>query len=450
MDHRRNLLIVLAHGLRSDALQDEEHWPLATPQLQTLADRGLRLVLTSASPVDPGGMESLWTGRHARQHGRLQDQADAPAIHDALPLWLGEAGYHTVGVGEVGRVATLLDEAIVTEEVAVAEPAPSRCWYTAAARSRGHAPALAQQRRTRLRSGPVAPDRLLLDPEEDIDGFIAAQAVEAIGRLPEDRPWAMFVSFSGPGNELPPPLGFDDLVPTARLSNGFAPADMNRLDALAEPQLPRAVLQRLEPHQIARIRADYLGRVGLIDHCVGRLQQAIEARSDADKSWSVVSADRGCLLGEHGLVGHRSFLAPAVEVPLIVSPPKDSAVRGPTEKFQDGIFNVVDVAPTIAALAGADRPERAAGRSLLPVFQDQPVLPAVSANLSEFHERVLIETERYKAVFHAPTSRCLGMYDLVADPDERINLAIHQTAASRKLMRQMRLTLAQTLLPVRA
>jgi len=449
MNHKRNLLIVLAHGLRSDALSDEREWPLSTPHLVSLADRGVRLVLTSASPADPGGMTSVLTGLHARQHGQLRDDETQQPLRHGLPVWLGDAGYHTVGVGEVGAFASLLDESMITEGVAVPEPKPNRCWYTAAARARGHAPAIAQQRRQRLRTGVLTPDRLMLEPDEDIDGFIAAQATEALGRMPDDKPWAMFVVFSGPGNELPPPMYYDGLVETAELTRDFVPAKFDHLDALAEPELPRSVLQRLEPYQIARIRADYLGRVSLIDHGIGQLTEAVAKRQDAERTWSVVTADRGQLLGEHGLIGHRSFLAPSIEVPLIVTPPDAPGVSPPKEKFQDGLFSVVDVAPTIAHLAGADHHEHAAGRSLLPIFNGEPVLPVPPANLSEFHDRLLVETERHKAVFRVTDRRCLGLFDLVEDPDEKINLIDKNTPRIRKLVLQMRLHLSGALLPIR-
>ncbi|MBB6428818.1 sulfatase-like hydrolase/transferase [Algisphaera agarilytica] len=449
MNHKRNLLIVLAHGLRSDALSDEREWPLPTPHLVDLAERGVRLVLSSASPADPGGMTSVLTGLHARQHGQLRDDEQPQPLRDGLPAWLADAGYHTVGVGEVGAFASLLDESLVTEGVANPEPKPNRCWYTAAARSRGHAPALAQQRRQRLRSGPLAPDRLMLEPEEDIDGFIAAQAAEALGRMPEDKPWAMFVVFSGPGNELPPPMYYDGLVEGADLAKGFVPAKFEQLDALVEPELPRSVLQRLEPHQVARIRADYLGRVSLIDHGVGRFNEALSKRKDADRTWTVLTSDRGQLLGEHGLIGHRSFLAPSIEVPLIVTPPDAPGVSPPKEKFQDGLFSVVDVAPTIAHLGGADHPESVAGRSVLPIFNAEPVLPVPPANLSEFHDRLLVETERHKAVFRTGDRKCLGLFDLLEDPEEKVNLIHDNTATTRKLVLQMRLHLSGVLMPLR-
>jgi len=448
MNPKRNLLIVLAHGLRSDALSDEREWPLPTPHMVDLAKRGLRLVLTSASPVDPGGMASVLTGLHARQHGRLTDDEEERPLRDGLPLWLADAGYHTVGVGECGQMASLLDEAFITEGVATPEPASNRCWYTAAARSRGHVPALAQQRRQRLRSGPLAPDRLMLEPDEDIDGFIAAQACEAIGRMPSDKPWAMFVVFSGPGNDLPPPMYYDGLIDTAELSRGFVPVKLDEVDALAEPELPRSMLQRIEPHQIARIRADYLGRVSLIDHGVGQLEEALSQRDDAGRTWTVLSADRGQLLGEHGLIGHRSFIAPAIEVPLIIAPPDAPGVSPPKEKFQEGLFSATDIAPTIAALAGADRPEALAGRSVLPIFNGEPVILASRANLSEFHERILIETERYKAVFRTTDGRCLGLFDMIHDTNEMKNLAANK--AFTDVVEAMRRRMADALLPVRA
>ncbi len=446
---KRNLLIVLAHGLRSDCLSDEREWPLPTPNLVGLGQRGLRLTLTSASPVDPGGMVSLITGRHPRQHGYVADDQPLKSLPELLPTWLADAGYHTVGVGEVGAMASALDEAIVTEGVAVAEPAPNRCWYTAAARSRGHGPALAQQRRQRMRGGPLAPDRLLLQPDEDIDGFITSQAAEAVARMPDDRPWAMFVVFSGPGNDLPPPMGYDKLLDPLSLERGFVPPQVENLDAIFEPELPRAVLQRLEAHHVARVRADYLGRVALIDHGVGELQRHLEQRADAERSWTVLTSDRGQLLGEQGLLGHRSLLAQTLEVPLVVAPPRALSISPPSP-FTDGLYSTVDVAPTLAALAGADWPESLAGRSLLPIFHGQPVLPQPAGNLAEFHCRLMVENERYKAMFRIDNRRCQALFDLVADPEEKMNLMMQSGPETRRIVRHMRLKLAEVLMPLRA
>ena len=450
--------MVLPRGLRSDALADERSWPLPTPHLGELAGRGLRLVLTAAGGADPGAMTSVLTGLHPRQHGG-RDDGIAGYTGLALPGWLREAGYHVAGVGELGAVAEQFDDARLTAGVDVDEPAADRCWYAAASRARGHAPALAQQRRQRRRSGPLTPDRLLLEPDEDLDGFITQLAEDTLADLPTDRPWALFVGFSGPGNELPPPVGYEAVVNVRGLARGFAPADPASLDAVARPGLPRSVLQRLEPHQVARLRADYLGRVSLIDHGVGRLDAALAARADAGRSWTVVASDRGRMLGEHGLIGGQTGFAPALEVPLVVAGPPAPAGAEPVRagtadardaappSFPEGLFGTVDVAPTVAALAGADVPPRCPGRSLLGLFNGDELPPGPAANLSEAADRLTVETERFKATFRVTDRVCLNLFDVARDPDERENLV--DTPAGKARAAAMMHTLAEALLPLR-
>ena len=441
--------MVFASGLRSDALDDEQAWPLQTPNLTRLTEngRGLRAVAASASPCQPGGMISLLTGLHARQHGRLLPGDEPNVITDALPHWLAEAGYFVAGVGAVQPLRAALDEAVVVAPLST--PEPEACDYFKQIGAAGLAPAITQQRRQRLRSGPFETDRLLLDPHDDVDGFIARQARQLIERLPTDRPWALIVIFTGPGNDLPPPPPYGELVNPALLTDGFAPADLKRLDALAELAYPRVMLQRLEPHTLARIRGDYLARVALIDHGVGRLVEAATSRRDAGRTWTVVASDCGYLLGEHGLIGRQSFLAGAIETPLIIRPPRRSPQ--PLACRDEGLLSTVDVSATLAALAGADLPPWATGRSVLPSLKGKPVPALVGGLVSEFNDRLMLETERYKIVFDAQTGgdrACLGIFDLLADPQERRNLS--EAAAGQNLVDALRQRVADVLLPLRA
>jgi arylsulfatase A-like enzyme len=441
---QRNLLIILTHGLRNDALSDEHCWPLSTPHFEALARRGLRMTSISACPTDPGGMVSLLTGVHPRQHGFVRD-GDAESITNCLPAWLADQGYHVAGVGAVGPIRTLCHRSVITDDVSVMRPI--QCDYWRAARAKGLAAAVMQQRKQRLRSGPFEPDRLTLEPEEDIDGFIAAEAVHMIERLPTDQPWALFVIFSGPANDLPPPPLYDGIVDPAMLCDGFVPPDFRTLDALAEPVYPRIMLQRLEPKLIGRIRADYLGRVSLIDYALRRIVDASDQRDDRTRTWTLVTSDRGHLLGEHGLLGHRSFLAGAVEVPLIIAPPRGAAM--PDDAIPTGLFSTVDIAPTIAALGSCDIPSTLAGRSLLPLLHGNAVTPDLPGGcISEFNDRIMLENDRHKIIFHRATGKCLGLYDLVTDEAEKKNLA--DSPVGMNMIDAMRLRLADALLPLRA
>ena len=440
----RNLLIVLAHGLRSDTLSDDRAWPLQTPCLERLGRDGLRLAATSACPTNGGGAVSLLTGLHARQHGLLTE-TEVPPLAQTLPRWLGETGYHVAGVGCVQPIQRWLDEAVPVASPDALDPVD--CAYWRAMHEKGLAGALREQRVQRERSGPFDPQRLLLEPEDDIDGFIGREAATMLQRLPQDQPWAMIVSFAGPANDLPPPTLYESVVDTNTVRGGFVPADLRHVDALAEPAYPRAMLQRLEPDTIGRIRADYLGRVSLVDYGINRVRRAALQRTDQQRTWTVVSADRGHLLGEHGLLGPRSFLAGAVEVPLIVTPPANSGQSA--NDVVDVLISTVDVAPTIAALAGSDAPPASVGRSLLSMFGDgeAPEDPA-GGNISEFGDRLMLETERFKAVYDRASRQCLGLFDLLYDPEERIDLI--ETPRGQNLVDALRWRVAEALMPLRA
>lgn len=441
MGSKRNLVIVLGHGLRADTLGGSQCWPLQTPNFQKLIDRGIWLSATSACPADSGGMVSLLTGLHPRQHGYLQQ---GPAVVcSGWPSFLDEAGYHVVGVGCVGPLEPWLDHALLVEPVD-ATIAPG-CAYMTAARAKGMEAVIRQQRQQRLRSGPFDPDRLVMDCEDDIDGFIAAKARLAVTRMPTDRPWALVVIFSGPGNDLPPPTLFEYVVDPRSVEDGFTPADFRNLDVLAELDYPRVLLQRLEPHRLGRIRADYLGRVSLIDYGVGRLMSAVSDRADADQTWAILTSDRGQLLGEHGLLGHRSFLAGAMNVPVMIAPP------APVDhKTYPQHISTVDVAATIAALGGCDLPQAVVGRSLLNVFagKDAPSDWDRSACLSEFGSRLMIASDRYKAVFDTGTLEGVGLFDMLDDPHEQDNIIDQPVAAN--VLDALRRMLGDTLLPMRA
>jgi arylsulfatase A-like enzyme len=175
--------------------------------------------------------------------------------------------------------------------------------------------------------------------------------------------------------------------------------------------------------------------------------QAAEERKDASRVWSVIASDRGCLLGEHGLIGHRSFLAGAIEVPILIVPPAPG--RAAPEEFHDGLASTVDVAATITALAGCDACKASTGRSLLPALSGEPVLPTLSGGLiSEFGPRLMLETERYRVIFHTELQRAIAIYDLLNDSEDRENLV--ESPTGRNLLDALRWRLGDALLTLRA
>lgn len=442
MSMRRNLLIVLAHGLRSDAIGDSRTWPLLTPHFKKLSTRSLRLVASSVCPADCGGLVSLLTGKHARQHGI--DQNDMPqSLNDCWAARLKEAGYHLAGAGLVGPISRWLDQSVTVGPLSQIEP--EGCDYLQRMKQKELLRSIQHQRIQRRRAGIFDPERNHLHPDDDIDGFIIVQARQMIASLPQDKPWAMIVVFSGPGNDLAPPAMYSDVADPKLLQTGFQLADLRKLQGMAELDYPKVRLQKLTPGQLGQIRCDYLGRVSLLDFGIGRMASAVKLRSDHQQSWIVLTSDRGQLLGEQGLIGHRSFLAPAIEVPILITPP----TAGKQPLYDTGLINTLDVAATICALGQVDPPIGCPGRSLVPVVQGQPFQSALASggSLSEFGRLLLFETERYKLILDTETQHPLAIYDMLDDAQERSNLL--ETPAGMDVLDSLRSRLLDVLLPLK-
>jgi choline-sulfatase len=139
-------------------------------------------------------------------------------------------------------------------------------------------------------------------------------------------------------------------------------------------------------------------------------------------------ADHGDMLGERGLWYKMNFYEPACRIPLIVHAPGRFAPRRVS-----GSASLLDLLPTFAALAhNGSEPEYAApidGRNLLPALEGQPLEQqegrdeVIGEYLGEgaIAPIVMIRRGRYKFV-HSPVDPD-QLYDVAADPDERVNLA---------------------------
>ena len=109
-------------------------------------------------------------------------------------------------------------------------------------------------------------------------------------------------------------------------------------------------------------RAAYSEEVRAVDRALGALIDGLEAAGRADDLAIVVTANHGEELGDHGGWGHGATLYDEVlHVPLIVRLP-GGGYAGARVPWQVGL---IDVAPTVAVLAGAEVPDAWTGRDLL-------------------------------------------------------------------------------------
>ncbi|HEY6738388.1 MAG TPA: sulfatase-like hydrolase/transferase, partial [Actinopolymorphaceae bacterium] len=104
----------------------------------------------------------------------------------------------------------------------------------------------------------------------------------------------------------------------------------------------------LDEEDWIEVIAHYLGLVALADRQVGRILERLKATGEFDRTIVVFTTDHGDLMGAHRLMekGHLLHYEEALRIPLLVRHPDASRSR------TDNLVSVVDIAGTVAELAG--------------------------------------------------------------------------------------------------
>lgn len=131
----------------------------------------------------------------------------------------------------------------------------------------------------------------------------------------------------------------------------------------------RDARDRMSGDDAAFLRALHREEVAFTDHHTGRLLAALDELAADDPPIVVVTADHGEEIMEHGWIGHtRTLYDELVHVPLVVRIP-----GGPRGRVVDRPVSLVDLAPTLADLAGVTfEPSSVDGRSLAPLLAEPP------------------------------------------------------------------------------
>ncbi len=242
-------------------------------------------------------------------------------------------------------------------------------------------------------------------------------------RLPAAAPDAPSVSVQRDGG--------DSLDAAERWLDGLGGADARLFLFLHlyEPHTPYAPPARFAHY------APYDGEIAYADEIVGRLLDGLRARDLYDEALIVLLSDHGEGLGDHGEDEHGIFLYDeAIRVPLVVKLP---AGRGAGRRVSVPVQHI-DLLPTLLDLAGAPLPNGLQGRSLQPLLAGhadgwprrriyaEALHPRYHFGWSELYA---LTTDRQRYI-QAPREE---LYDLVADPGERENIAPQRARTVREL-----------------
>jgi arylsulfatase A-like enzyme len=246
----------------------------------------------------------------------------------------------------------------------------------------------------------------------------SANPLEFLDSQKGDRPFFLIVNQTdllASGEE--PPAKFRDLY--AKVS----------FDGIGwEPMAPNAardknLLADVVPHIRRRAAA-----LTAFDDRLSTLLAKIDQRGLRDKTLIVFTSAGGFLLGRHGLWSDGLASDPPNLYEEVMATPMIWNWRGmvPVEGARPELVSVYDFLPTICELAGAAMPRdrNLPGRSYLPALLNEPFPkkdPWRNLVFGEFQGAAMARDARYKLVLRDQGKGPGELFDLRADPREKLN-----------------------------
>ena len=355
------------------------------------------------------------TGQYPHNHGVQSNQAPTGGYYkldssNTLPVWLQRAGYFTAHVGKYlngygTRNAREVPPGWNDWHGAV-DPSTYR-FYGYTINENG------------------TPKTYGNDPASYQADVYTEKALAILrARAPQAQPFFLSLAYlaphSGGPREPGDPANLATPVPAPRHRNRFSAEPLPQPPSFNEADMsdkPAAMRNRplLGPARIAAIRENYQQRLEsllAVDEGVGRIVAELERLGELDRTLIVFTADNGFFHGEHRVaLGKVLLYEPSIRVPLIV---RGLDVRA--GRLSSVPVSNIDLAPTIAAAAGATPGRRLDGRSLLPILRD----PGIGWGRDLLVERepgaatfAAIRTPRYVYAEHGSGEK--ELYDLGVD-----------------------------------
>ena len=409
----RNVILIVSDDHRYDFMSFMERAPdfLETPGLDRLAAGGMHIrnAFVTTSLCSPS-RASILTGQYAHRHGVVDNTSPVPEATRFFPQRLQEAGWATALVGK-WHMGEHTDEP---------RPGFDR-WVSFQGQGRYVDPVL-----------NVDGDRFQVDgyTTEILTGYAIDWLEEQRG---SDRPFYLHLSHKATHAEF---------VPSPRDAGTYAGVEIPYPPTMADtesnyrgkPQWVRA--QRFGWHGVAyayhgdftfdefyqRYAETLLG----LDRSIDRLLDYLEESGLAENTLVIYLGDNGFMLGEHGLIDKRNAYEESIRIPMLAWAPGWIEAGSST----DAMVRNIDLAPTIAELAGVEIPWTVDGQSVLPALEGRE-MPAPGELLYEYYweyafphtpTTFALRGDRYKYIFYHGLWDINELYDLRTDPLEQHNL----------------------------
>lgn len=450
MRTRPNVLLILTDQQRRDTLGCYGAPQCRTPQIDSLARRGIRFdnAYPLISPCGPS-RAGLFTGRYGHITGVERNgaplDASLPNLATILPgvgYRLGYAGkwhadrdrvpsdwgfrtkrdfpgygYPASNANMPGLKSGARGDSLVSrnyaeylQERGLEPPALLDAFY-----SHGN-PNLTHWALYGLHAGGI---------DHSFEAMVAAETIELLEDFAQqDEPFLMWANFWGPHSPCIVPEPYYSMYDPRSI-----PEDPSFSDDLSRRPYAQTLVSRywgIDPHnweEWQRIIARYWGYVTMLDDLVGRMLEALRRLGLEDDTLVVMATDHGDNMGAHKLFEKGPFFDDeCFRIPLVAAHPE---CRRPGTHTDELVY-LQDLFPTLLEAAGEAGDAQPDTQSILPLVEGEEAGTGRDSVYCQFNAQIqthvsrMVRTKTHKFVFNQ--SDMGELYDLVEDPHELHNL----------------------------
>jgi arylsulfatase A-like enzyme len=431
--NRPDILFIMTDQQRFDTIAALGNSHIYTPNLDRLVRRGISFSNAYATcPICIPARYTIRTGcepitTRFFSNAKPKPASDQPAEMEAccgsyLARTMSRLGYRTFGIGKFHTYPWNEDlgyETLWRSEEIYHPPAREGDDYGSWLTREHPAFDFLEQPFGERTEMYYLPQRSPLPAELGAEWWAAGCAVHEIGRSNDPRPFFGFVSFVGPHPPLAPPIPFNrmynpDRLPEPVLGN----IEEDHLDEEIHFMRYAVWADAINPALARIVKARYYGEISYLDHCVGRILDAIEARSKSDNVLICFFSDHGDLLGDHHGWQKQNFFEATCRVPLLLSWPAmlpNGTVRNELISLADLFGIATEAAGECDVREGVNVLKMLRGECARREYLIGMVDPPGSHDF-----KLMVVTEEWKYIFMANGGR-EQLFNLRRDPNELSN-----------------------------
>jgi arylsulfatase A-like enzyme len=401
VEKRPNILFLFADDQRADALGCSGNSYIKTPNIDKLAENGVRFTNNYVMGGHHGAICAPSRAMLMSGKSLFHVYEKLSGVH-TMPMHFAENGYETFGTGKWHNEKNAFEASFQKgKNVFVGGMADH---YHVPCRNMG-------------------PDGKLGEPvrkgfSTDLFADAAIGYINGYAQENREKPFFCYVAFTAPHDprsprkdyigmykpeSIPVPGNFKSLHP-------FEFDDLNIRDETLAPW-PRT------PEIIQESLADYYALISHLDNRIGDIIDALKKQGLYENTIIVYAADNGLAIGSHGLLGKQDLYEHSTKVPLIITGPGI-----PRKEVNDALVYLYDIYPTLADLSGLPSPDGVDGKDFAPVIRGKEKKVRSSLYTVYRNTARAVRTNEWKLIRY-PQRKFSQLFNLKNDPLEIDNLA---------------------------